>query len=112
MRRISPQNSPTNKTAWLAGMKLGKAKDKGTWEVFWNYRQIGQNAVLATINDSDFHLGGTGAKGNKFGLVYAVMPNSTLGLNYLITDPYRTTPALTGTSKHIDVYQIDWVTKF
>jgi hypothetical protein len=106
------QNSPTNKTAWLAGLKLGKAKDKGTWEAYWNYRQIGQNAVLATINDSDFHLGGTGAKGHKFGLVYAVMPNSTLGLNYFITDPYRTTPELTGTSKNIDVYQIDWVTKF
>ncbi len=98
------------KTAWLIGTKLGKAKDKGTFELFYNYREIGQNAVLATVNDSDFHLGGTAAKGHKFGVVYAVMPNSTLGLNYLITDPYKNNAS--GTSKHIDVYQLDWVTKF
>jgi len=96
--------------AWMAGLKLGKVKDKGTYELFYNYRQIGQDAVLATINDSDFHLGGTAAKGHKFGCTYAIMPNSTIGLNYMITDPYRSYQ--TGTSKHIDVYQLDWVTKF
>ncbi|MFA6384680.1 MAG: putative porin [Candidatus Omnitrophota bacterium] len=97
-------------TAWLAGLKMGKAKDKGAWELYWNYRQIGKDAVIATINDSDFHLGGVASKGNKFGLTYAVMPNSTLGCAYFITDPYKSIQ--TGTSKHIDLYQIDWVTKF
>ncbi|MCK9594843.1 MAG: putative porin [Candidatus Omnitrophica bacterium] len=97
-------------TAWLAGLKLGKAKNKGTWEAFWNYRQIGQDAVLATINDSDFHLGGVAAKGNKFGLTYAIMPNSTIGCAYFMTDPYRSYQ--TATKKHIDIYQFDWVTKF
>ncbi len=95
---------------WMAGVKLGKAKDKGSYELSYNYRQIGQDAVLATVNDSDFHLGGTAAKGHKFGFVYAVMPNSTVGLNYLLTDPYKSYQ--TGTNKHIDVYQVDWVTKF
>jgi hypothetical protein len=99
-----------NHTAWLLGCKLGKAKEKGTFELFYNYREIGQNAVVAYLNDSDFHAGGTGAKGHKFGIVYALMPNSTLGMNYLITDPYKV--LATGSKKHIDIYQVDWVTKF
>ncbi len=104
------KGSPRDHVAWLAGLKMGKAKDKGTWELFWNYRQIGQDAVLATINDSDFHLGGVAAKGNKFGLTYAVMPNSTLSCSYFITDPYKSFQA--GINKHIDLWQVDWVTKF
>lgn len=96
--------------AWMAGLKLGKAREKGSYELFYNYRQIGRDSVLAIVNDSDFHLGGTASKGHKFGCVYAIMPNSTLGLNYIISDPYKSTQ--TGTSKHIDVYQVDWVTKF
>ena len=95
-------------TALLAGAKLGKAKDKGTWEVFWNYREVGQDAVLATINDSDFHLGGVASKGHKFGLTYVIMPNSTIGCNYLVTRDHK----VISSSKKIDVYQVDWVTKF
>jgi len=103
---------PTNHAAWLAGLKLGKAKEKGTWEAFWNYREIGQNSVLATISDSDFHLGGVAAKGNKFGVTYAIMPNSTVSGAYFITDPYKCDTAVTGTSRHISIWQLDWVTKF
>jgi hypothetical protein len=99
-------------TAWLAGLKLGKAKDKGTWELFWNYRQVGQDAVYSWINDSDFHLGGTASKGNKFGLTYAIMPNSTISGTYYITELYKpaTIPALD--ARKINIIQIDWVTKF
>jgi hypothetical protein len=91
---------------------MGKASTKGTWEVFYNYRQIGQDAVLATINDSDFHIGGTASKGHKFGLTYAIMPNSTLGVQFFITEPYKAEPLLTGTSNKINMVMIDWVTKF
>ncbi len=95
-------------TAWLAGFKLGKAKDKGTWEFSYNYRQIERDAVVSFLNDSDFHLGGTGSKGHKFGLVYAIMPNSTIGCNYLITRDLK----VASSSRKIDVYQVDWITKF
>ncbi|MCX7927840.1 MAG: putative porin, partial [Candidatus Omnitrophica bacterium] len=97
-------------TAWLAGFKLGKAQEKGSFELFYNYRQIGRDAVLAIINDSDFHLGGTGAKGHKFGAVYQILPNSTIGLTYFITRPYKV--VATGANRNINIWQIDWVTKF
>lgn len=95
-------------TTWLAGFKLGKAREKGTWEVYYNYRQIERDAVVSFLNDSDFHLGGTGSKGHKFGLVYALMPNSTLGCNYFITRDHK----VNSSSRKIDLYQVDWVTKF
>jgi hypothetical protein len=100
-------------TAWLAGAKLGKAADKGTWELFYNYREIGQNAVYAMVNDSDFHLGGVAAKGHKFGLAYAIMPNSTLSATYFIASPYKVEPAVAASDKNrINIIQLDWVTKF
>jgi hypothetical protein len=101
-----------NDTAWLAGLKLGKAKEKGTWEVFWNYRQIGQDAVYSWINDSDFHLGGTASKGHKFGLTYAVMPNSTVSATYYMTEPFRPDVIPSLDKRKINIIQLDWVTKF
>lgn len=99
-------------TAWLLGAKLGKAKEKGTFELFYNYREIGQNSVYSWLNDSDFHLGGTASKGHKFGLTYAIMPNSTVSGAYYITEPYKpaSTPALD--ARRINIIQVDWVTKF
>jgi len=96
--------------AWLAGLKLGKAKDKGTYELYYNYREIGRDAVYAVLNDSDFHGGGTAAKGHKFGGAYQILPNSTLGLNYLRTTPYKVVP--TSSTNKIDLWQVDWITKF
>jgi len=93
-------------SAWLGGLKLGKAKDKGTWEIGWNYREIEQDSVICFLNDSDFLGGGVNSKGHKFNLTYAVLPNSTLGLAFLKTRQ------LSGTRNINDMLQIDWVTKF
>src|SRR5262249_35432590 len=41
-------------TAWGVGFKLGKAKVKGSWELFYGYYEIGANSVVAAFNDSDF----------------------------------------------------------
>lgn len=95
---------------WVAGWKLGKAKEKGSFELYYNFREVGRDAVYALVSDSDFHGGGTGAKGHKFGGTYQILPNSSIGVNYFRTSPYKV--AATGTGKNINLYQIDWVTKF
>ena len=60
--------------AWGAGLKIGKAKLKGSWEAFYGYYEIGANAVVAAFNDSDFGGPGTNGftnrRGHKFGLTY------------------------------------------
>lgn len=74
--------------AWGAGLKFGKAKKKGDWEVFYAYYEIGANAVVAAFNDSDFggpgQVGATNRIGHKFGLGYQltdnIMANFTVSL--------------------------------
>ncbi len=77
-------------TAWGVGVKVGKAKKKGDWELFYGYYEIGANAVVAAFNDSDFGgpggVGATNRQGHKFGLGYqltdAIMVNWT---GYVVT---------------------------
>jgi hypothetical protein len=105
--------TPKYKTAWLLGAKLGKASAKGTWECFYNFREVGRDAVYSWITDSDFHLGGTASMGHKFGLTYMVMPNSTISATYFITRPYKYYLGTTAsTSNNINIVMLDWVTKF
>jgi polyhydroxyalkanoate synthesis regulator phasin len=109
---VNPSH-PKYRTAWLAGAKLGKAKDKGTWEAFYNFREIGRDSVYSWLNDSDFHLGGTASMGHKFGLTYAIMPNSTISGTYYITRPYKYNLGTTASvNNNINIIQLDWVTKF
>ena len=59
---------------WGLGFKFGKVKQRGTWEIFYGYYEIGVNAVPAAFNDADFggpgYNGFTNRKGHKFGLAY------------------------------------------
>ncbi len=49
---------------WLAGLRIGKLKDRGSWSFDYNYRETKADATLATFNDSDFGTGGTDNRGH------------------------------------------------
>jgi len=72
-------------TGWLIGAKLGKAKDPGTWDFGYEYRDLENDAVVGVFTDSDFIGGGTGGKGHKFGATYAIAKNATLGATYFMS---------------------------
>jgi hypothetical protein len=77
-------------TAYLAGITLGKAKDKGTWEIGYSYRDIGNDAVVGGLNDSDF--AGetwTGCYGHRFNGKYQVMKNMSADLAYILSTDYK-----------------------
>src|SRR3989338_7586003 len=61
-------------SAWGAGVKLGRLKNKGDWELHYGYYDIGANSVVAAFNDADFggpgYMGHTNRFGHKFGLGY------------------------------------------
>jgi hypothetical protein len=73
-------------TGWLVGTKLGKAKNPGSWEFNYNYRDIEADAVFGAFTDSDFAGGGTNAKGHVFGAGYALAKNTTLAATYFLND--------------------------
>ncbi len=78
-------------TAWGLGLKLGKAKKKGSWEASYGYYVIGANAVVAAFNDSDF--GGPGTNGftnrigHKLGIGYHLTDNAVLNWTGYIVRP-------------------------
>jgi len=77
-------------TAYLAGITLGKAKEKGTWEIGYTYRDIEKDAVVAGFNDSDF--AGetwTGCSGHRFNGKYQVFKNLSADLAYILSTDYK-----------------------
>ncbi|MBN1391234.1 MAG: putative porin [Sedimentisphaerales bacterium] len=87
--------STSEDTGWLIGCRFNKAKDPGTWELIYNYRDIEADAVLGAMNDSDFIGGGTDGKGHYIGFKYQLAKNLQAGLGYFLNkvgendDDYR-----------------------
>ena len=67
----------------------------------WN-----SDAVLDALTDSDFHLGGTNAKGFTVGGSYGVDDNAWLTLRWLSSDQ------IDGAPLSIDTLQFDLNTRF
>ena len=82
--------------AYLLGVTVGKAKDKGTWELGYSWRDIGNDAVVGGLNDSDF--AGetwTGCYGHRFNAKYMVLKNMSADLAYILSTDYKNREANT-----------------
>jgi hypothetical protein len=73
-------------TGWLIGAKYGKAKDPGSWELSYDYRDLEADAVLGAFSDSDFINGGTNGKGHRFGYTYQLSKNVQGALTYFLNE--------------------------
>lgn len=62
-------------TGWLAGLKLNKCKQPGSWELYYNYRELESDAVVGIFADSDFGGGGTDVQGHEIGAAYQISDN-------------------------------------
>jgi hypothetical protein len=69
-------------TGWLIGTSLNKAKEPGSWQFDYDYREVKADAVVAQFNDSDFVGGGTAGKGHRFSLAYQLTKNVVPALTY------------------------------
>jgi len=83
----------------LVGTK--KPSKFGEWNIELSYRYLESDAVLDSLADSDFHLGGTNTKGYTIG--------ATLGLfkNVSVSGRWLSANAISGPPLAIDVLQID-----
>jgi hypothetical protein len=73
-------------TGWLAGIRINKVKDPGSWAFRYIYRKLEKDAVVGTFTDSDFRGGGTDARGHEIGGSYQLAKNSTISLTYFINE--------------------------
>ncbi|NOU15698.1 MAG: hypothetical protein HOO92_17345 [Methylococcaceae bacterium] len=94
--------------AWQVRADLGwlRIDKKGNWSTFLAYKRVERDSVLDAFTDSDFHLGGTNAKGWVLGANYGLIDNVWLTSRWLSTE------AITGPSFGVDMLQIDVNTRF
>jgi hypothetical protein len=71
---------------WLIGATFNKAKDAGSWELGYNYRDVEKDAVLGVLTDSDFIGGGTNGKGHTFVGKYQLTKNIQAALTYFLSE--------------------------
>jgi hypothetical protein len=95
-------------TAWMLKLELGQPEitKLNQWNVYIGYKHLDTDSVLDAFTDSNFHLGGTNAKGYFLGAGYGLGPNTYLALHY-----YAAT-AVVGPKYANDVIQLDLNSKF
>jgi len=76
------------------------------WQASLGYKYLERDAVLDAYTDSDFHLGGTNAKGWILGGKYGINDNAWVSARYLSADE------IDGLPLAIDVLQLDLNAKF
>lgn len=103
---VADHVSSDDDSGWTLGFKLGSAKKKGDWEFGYAYKVLEKDAMVAELVDSDFHGGGTNARGHKFGFGYGLLDNTTFNITWF--DTWQET----GSKNHKDTLQLDVVTKF
>jgi hypothetical protein len=78
-----------DKTGWLAGVTLGRARAIGALELGWNVRSLEADAAFSALADSDFAGGGTDVEGHAFHARYHAIRNVWIGVEWLagLRDP-------------------------
>ncbi|MFC7379187.1 putative porin [Brevundimonas sp. GCM10030266] len=89
-------------TGWQLKVNLGSMLDlgegsawvaqRGDWSTMIGYRHLESDAVMDAFADSDFHIGGTNAKGWFIGGHYAIGPNTLLSGRWISTDEIADAP--------------------
>jgi hypothetical protein len=70
--------------AYIFGVTYGKIKDKGDWDITYNYRWVEANAIYSAFSDSAFN--GTDHQGHTLAFRYALLKNVTAGIRYVHYD--------------------------
>jgi hypothetical protein len=94
--------------AWLGKLTVGNPHLNafGDWNASFSYAYMQPDALLDAFTDSDFHLGGTNAKG------WTLAANLGLTNGTWLTTKWISTNAVSGPRFDIDVLQVDLTTKF
>ena len=120
--RVGETVNEKNK-GWFTNLQVGWPKTirRGSWNIFGGYRYLERDAVVDAFSDSDFHAGGTDAKGWHAGINYGVANNVWLRARYLSADDIDGAPAgfvdndnepVEFTPLAIDILQVDLNAKF
>lgn len=93
---------------WMGALSLGHSgiAKRGDWNVGVEYRYLQSDAVLDSLTDSEFHLGGTNAKGYVLRGEYGIVDGLSIGGQWYSANQ------ISGEPFALDVLQIDLKAKF
>lgn len=83
---VTNQDADEHERAYMYGVKLGKTKKPGSWELKYNYREVQADAVMGALTDSDFRGGGTDAKGHEFGFGYQLSSKAKFATSFFVNE--------------------------
>jgi hypothetical protein len=88
---------------YLAGLRVGhrKVRDYLAWQVHAYYKYLEADAVIDAFTDSDFHMGGTNAKGWVLGGELGLARNVWLRARWMTADQ------ISGPQFGVDLFQLD-----
>jgi hypothetical protein len=79
---IENQDADDLNTGYMAGVRLGSAKKKGSWQAAYQYQKLEADATLGEMTDSDFAGGGTDVEGNVLTGQYMISDVWYVGSTY------------------------------
>jgi len=75
-----------DETGYMAGFRLGLAKEPGSFEFSYDYRRLEKNVFPGAFTDSDSFGGGTDAQGHKFKVVYQIHKNFQSAATFFLNE--------------------------
>ena len=104
VENVSDRADNLENVGWQVGGKVGKSVKKfGDWQLKYIYREVERDAVLDVFSDSDFHEGGTNAKGSELGAKVGLYDGVLVNVSYFITQE------ITGAKDDLERLQVDLV---
>ncbi len=106
---VTGNEDPVEDTdGYMTGATIGYPKifNQGEWNAGIKYKHLGADAVLDAFTDSDFHLGGTNAKGWILKFEYGLYRNVWLTTRWLSSDEIE------GPQLGVDTLQVDINARF
>jgi hypothetical protein len=100
---------------YQTGVAVGypKIQELGQWKAYLYYKFLGADAVVDAYTDTDFHLGGTDAKGWIFGADFGLAKNTWLTTRWLTANEIHGNQfGRFGLPLAIDVLQVDLNVRF
>lgn len=108
---VNNPDPSTENDGFLVGCAFGekKVENFGQWQGKYMYREIGKDAVLDILPDSDALGGKTDVKSHELALTYGLGKNITLGMDYYLSERIK---ASSNNYSREHLFQADVVYKF